>query len=63
MKKIGETDMMSSKAKAAMESGDLAKAQDLYCDYLVTLDKYLVPPYQVIFPCTALKTKRIPIKV
>ena len=37
--------MISAKAKAAMESGDLALAQALYCDYLTTLDKYLVPPY------------------
>ncbi len=29
-----------------MDDGDLAQAQKLYCDYLVTLDKYLVPPYQ-----------------
>ena len=38
LKKITETDMISAKAKAAMESGDLAHAQDLYCDYLTTLD-------------------------
>ena len=31
--------MISAKAKAAMESGDLALAQDLYCDYLTTLDQ------------------------
>ena len=31
--------MISAKAKAAMESGDLALAQELYCDYLTTLDQ------------------------
>ena len=42
LKKIGETDMISEKAKAAMEKGDLEAAQELYCGYLSTLDKYLV---------------------
>lgn len=32
-----------------MESGDLALAQNLYCDYFMTLDKYLVPPYPDYF--------------
>ena len=45
LKKIGETDLISDKAKKAMADGDLGKAQDLYCEYLATLDKYLVPPY------------------
>ena len=45
LKKIGETDMISAKAKAKMEAGDLEGAQELYCDYLSLLDKYLVPPY------------------
>eukprot|EP00095_Tigriopus_kingsejongensis_P008472 maker-scaffold18_size714446-snap-gene-3.28 protein:Tk08472 transcript:maker-scaffold18_size714446-snap-gene-3.28-mRNA-1 annotation:"set and mynd domain-containing" len=46
LKKLGETDLISAKAKEAMETGDLEKAQNLYCDFLTTLDKYLVPPYQ-----------------
>ena len=37
--------MVSAKAKAAMDAGDLEQSQNLYCDYLTTLDKYLVPPY------------------
>lgn len=45
MKKIGETELISARAKAAMDSGDLELAQNLYCDYLTTLDKYLLPPY------------------
>lgn len=49
LKKIGETDMISAKAKEAMEKGDLATAQDLYCNFLTTLDKYLLPPYQDYF--------------
>ncbi len=48
LKKIGETDVMSAKAKRAMDDGKLEEAQKLYCEYLVALDKYLVPPYQVI---------------
>ena len=47
LKKISETDLISEKARKAMEEGNLEKAQELYCDYLVTLDQYLVPPYQV----------------
>ena len=34
--------MISAKAKEAMEQGNLEKAQDLYCDYFMALDKYLV---------------------
>ena len=46
LKKIGETDLISERAKHAMKEGKLGAAQDLYCDYLTTLDKFLVPPYQ-----------------
>ena len=46
LKKIGETDLISERAKHAMKEGKLGAAQDLYCDYPTTLDKFLVPPYQ-----------------
>lgn len=48
LKKISETDLISAKAKAAMAEGDLAKAQNLYCEYFSALDQYLVGHLDVL---------------
>lgn len=45
LKAISETDMLSEKAKQAMDMGKLAEAQDIYSKYLIKLDKHLSPPY------------------
>ena len=45
MKAIGETDEISEKARMALNTGDLEKAQTLYSKYMTDLDKHLAPPY------------------
>lgn len=62
LKVISETETMSEKAKKALDEGRLQEAQDLFCKYLTTLDKYLAPPYadyykiqQLIWKCTWLQ--------
>ena len=46
MKAIGETDVVSDKAKQAMIDGDLEKAQNLFTKYMGDLDEHLCPPYR-----------------
>jgi len=46
LKAIGETDVVSDKAKQAMIDGDLEKAQNLFTKYMGELDEHLCPPYR-----------------
>jgi len=45
LKGLGDTEALGELAKKELDDGNLAKAQDLYVQYMIALDELLVPPY------------------
>lgn len=45
LKGLGDTEAQGELAKKELDAGNLAKAQELYIQYMIALDELLVPPY------------------